>query len=220
MSHVFDVLNKGYELVVRPTAKKLAQEAGVVEPIRVTTVKPSGTISLLAGVTAGMHHPLNGYVVRRMRISQSSPITEILAKAGIPHEQDVASDNTEVFEFPLRYGNGKTRSVKKVSVFEQAATAAMLQKCWADNSVSATFMIQPHEMEQVERVMAIFAPQLKSMSFLPDAEEAAYEQMPIEKTTKDQFEKRSAAVQNIDWSVLTGIDGEDSRFCTTEACEL
>jgi ribonucleoside-diphosphate reductase alpha chain len=220
ISHVFDVLNVGYEQVVRPTNTALAKDAGVPPSIRVTTVKPSGTISLLAGVSAGMHHPLDGYVLRRMRISQESPVGTILKQAGVPFEQDVDSDNTEVFEFPLRYGNGKTRSVHSVSIYEQAAVVAMLQKAWADNAVSNTLTVQPHELDQVERVLALFAPQVKSMSLLPDKPAGTHPQMPLEKITKHEFTERSKVIQNPDWSALTGQDGVDSRFCTNDFCEI
>lgn len=220
VSHVFDVLNRGYEQVVRPTNKQLAKEAGVPESIRVTTVKPSGSISLLAGVSSGMHHPLDGYVLRRMRVSDDSPVSEILKNANIPFETDLYSDNTIVFEFPLRYGRGKTRSVKKVSIYEQAAVVAMLQKAWADNAVSNTLTVQPHEFDQIERVLALFAPQVKSMSLLPDIDNGVYQQMPLEKIHKDEYETRIKGMGDIDWSGLTGQDGQDSRFCTNDSCEI
>jgi len=222
VAYVFQVLNKGYEDVVRPTNTRLAREAGVPASIRVTTVKPSGSISLLAGVSSGMHHPLDGYVLRRMRVSKNSPVAEILEGNGIPHEPDVNEpDFTEVFEFPLKYGNGRTRSVKKVSIYEQAAIVAMLQKSWADNAVSNTLTVQPHEFPQIERVLSFFAPQVKSLSLLPDVEVGAYPQMPLEKITKDEFEKRSKLIgKGIDWSSLTGTDGVDSRFCTNDSCEI
>lgn len=220
VSHVFDVLNVGYEQVVRPTNAQLAKEAGVPASIRVTTVKPSGSISLLAGVSSGMHHPFDGYVLRRVRMSAASPVAATLVEAGVPHEPDVTDSNTSVFEFPLRYGHGRTRSVKKVSIYEQAAIVAMLQKAWADNAVSNTLTVQPHEMGQIERVLALFAPQVKSLSLLPDLEAGAYAQMPLEKIHKDEFEKRSKVMGEPNWSALTGQDGVDSRFCTNDNCEV
>src|SRR6185436_7381898 len=162
VSNVFGKLNRGYD-VVRQANRKLAREAGVAESVRVTTVKPSGTVSLLAGVSSGMHFPVAGHVLRRVRIAEGSPVAELLSGAGVPHERDVVSDGTEVFEFPLRYGHGKTRSVKQVSVFEQAQVVQMLSRCWADNAVSNTLTVQPEEVKYVERVLAFSAPLVKSM---------------------------------------------------------
>lgn len=220
VSNVFAQLNRGYD-VVRTTNHKLAREAGVAESIRVTTVKPSGTVSLLAGVSSGMHFPVAGHVLRRVRIARGSPVAELLEGAGIPHEPDVVSDNTEVFEFPLRYGQGRTRSVKNVSVFEQAQVVTMLSRAWADNAVSNTLTVQPEEVKHVERVLALNAPLVKSMSLLPDRGDI-YPQMPVEHLSKDEFEKRSAAIGDVDWSGLHGSDGDASSeaYCTTDACEI
>jgi ribonucleoside-diphosphate reductase alpha chain len=220
VSHVFDALNRGYD-IVKAANRKLARDAGVAESIRVTTVKPSGTVSLLAGVSSGMHFPIGGHALRRVRISSDSPVANLLVEAGIPHEPDVVSDHTTVFEFPLRYGEGKTRGQKHVSVFEQAAIVAMLQRCWADNAVSNTLSVQPDEMKQVERVLSLFAPQVKSLSMMPDREDV-YEQMPVEHLTKGEFESRANLIAPVDWSSLIGSDGDaaDSAYCTTDSCEV
>ena len=219
VSYVFGVLNRMYEKVVRPTNERLAREAGVPPSVRVTTVKPSGTVSLLAGVSSGVHWPVAGYVLRRMRLAKGSGVAERLAAAGVPHEPDVVSSNTEVFEFPLHYGRGRTRSVKHVSVFEQAATVAMLQRCWADNAVSNTLTVQPDELRHVERVLALFAPQVKSLSLLPDRA-GVYEQMPLEQITKEEFEKRSAALQDVSWTKLKKADAVPDRYCENDSCEV
>lgn len=221
ISYVFDVLNKGYEQVVRPTNQALAKDAGVPASIRVTTVKPSGSISLLAGVSSGMHHPFDNFVMRRIKVSNASPIADILSNAGVPWEEDVNEPGrTRVFEFPLAYGRGRTRSVKKVSVFEQAAIVAMLQKAWSDNAVSNTLTVQPHEFDHIERVLSIFAPITKSLAMLPDVPIAAYPQMPLTKISEEEYAKRTLEMKEINWQALTGNDGVDSRFCTNDSCEI
>ena len=220
VSDVFQALNSGYD-VVRQTNRDLAKSAGVAESIRVTTVKPSGTVSLLAGVSSGMHHPLAGYVLRRVRVATESPVAELLANAGVPHEADEVSENTDVFEFPLRYGQGRTRSVKSVSVFEQAAIVAMLQRAWADNAVSNTLTVQPDEMKHVERVLSLYAPLVKSMSLMPDRT-GVYAQMPVERMSKADYETRQAALATVSWDDLKGSDGDaaDSAYCSNDVCEV
>jgi ribonucleoside-diphosphate reductase alpha chain len=217
---VFNALNRGYD-VVRETNRKLARSAGVNESIRVTTVKPSGTVSLLAGVSSGMHHPLAPHVLRRVRIAADSPVGAILKAYGVPHEPDKYSKNTDVFEFPLAYGGGKTRSVKDVSLWEQAAIVRMLQRGWADNAVSNTLTFQPDEARYVERVLSMSAPEIKSMSMLPDREKV-YEQMPLERIDAQQYRARTGALKRINWSYLTGSDGDASSeaYCQGDACEI
>jgi ribonucleoside-diphosphate reductase alpha chain len=105
-------LRKGYH-IVKDTNTKLAKEAGVPPSIRVGTIKPSGSISLLAGVTPGVHYPVSRYAIRRMRIGKDSPLVPALAEAGIPYEDDQYSDNTLVFEFAVDHGNVRVH-VKKL----------------------------------------------------------------------------------------------------------
>lgn len=219
-SHVFDRLNRGYE-IVRETNRKLSKMAGVNESIRVTTVKPSGTVSLLAGVSSGMHHPTAPQVVRRIRVATGSPVAETLTKSGVPNEPDLYSQGTTVFEFPLQYGNGKTRSVKDVSLFEQAAIVTMLQRGWADNAVSNTLTFQPDETRDVEHVLSLFAPQVKSMSLLPDRT-GVYEQMPVEAITPEEYTERMGQLMTPDWSLLKDSDGDaaSEAYCTGDVCEI
>lgn len=222
LSHVTMALREGYENHVEPVNVKMAREAGVPPSVRITTVKPSGTISLLAGVSPGMHYPVSRYAIRRMRISDNSPLVPILIEADIPNEKDTYSDNTLVFEFPLESGGGKTRAVSEVSVWEQASLVAMLQREWADNCVSNTLTFRKSEENQVERVLAAFAPVVKSLSMLPDQSEAeeAYAQPPYESITKEHYLRLQANIKPIDWSRLHGLDGIDPQFCGNESCEL
>jgi len=218
IAHLTRILRTGYEDIVVPINWALAEEARVAPSIRVTTVKPSGTISQLAGVSPGMHWPVHRYYIRRMRVSEGSPVAERLIAAGIPHEPDLYSDNTLVFEFPQAAGKGKTRSVSDVSIWEQAAMVAFLQREWADNAVSNTLTFSKSEAKDIEKVLSMFAPQIKSMSMLPD-DDNVYEQMPYERITKQEYEERMAKIQEVDWSTFSG-DGQDSRFCDGDVCEV
>ena len=225
LSKVTMALRRGYEEYVEPMNRKLAAEAGVPASIRLTTVKPSGTISLLAGVSPGMHWPVARYAIRRIRISDSSPLIEVLEKAGINGEPDSYSDNTLVYSFPIESGNGKTRSVSEVSVWEQASMVAMLQREWADNAVSNTLTFRKNEVNQVEKVLAAFAPSIKSISMLPDQDEMmdsgeSYAQLPYETISKEQYKEMVGSMKSINWKRFEGSDGIDSRFCDTEICEV
>lgn len=219
LSNTTMVLREGYEKHVEPINIQLAQEAGVPPSIRLTTVKPSGTISLLAGVSPGMHWPVFKYGIRRMRVAENSPIAQKLIEGNVPFEPDAYSQYTLTFEFPMKSGTGKTRAVSEVSIWEQATLVAMLQREWADNAVSNTLNFQPEEANQIEHVIAAFAPVIKSISLLP-TETHGYAQPPYEATTKEEYERRVAAIKPIDWSEFTGSDGIDSRYCQNDNCEI
>jgi len=210
-------LRKGYKLV-RTANRNLAAKAGVPASVRVTTVKPSGTISQLVGVSSGMNFPTFRYAIRRMRVGNASRICEVLKAAGIPYESDHYSANTTVFEFPI--DQEKTREAGTVSAWEQFSLLAMLQREWSDNMVSCTIYFDPEtEGEQIEHMLAQFAPVIKSVSMLPHTKKGAYEQMPYEGISKEEYEKRLAKFPKIDWSKFSGSDGIESRFCTNDLCE-
>lgn len=221
LSNITMALRTGYEKHVEPTNVRLAKEAGVPPSVRLTTVKPSGTISLLAGVSPGMHWPVSRYAIRRVRISESSPLNERLA-GKVAVEKDTYSANTLCYSFPLASGGGRTRSVSEVSIWEQASMVAMLQREWADNSVSNTLTFRKHEESQIERVLSAFAPVVKSISMLPDQMESdtPYAQPPYEPIDRESYEIMQTEMGTIDWSKFGGSDGLDSKYCETDHCEI
>lgn len=195
-------LRRGYE-IVRETNRRLAHEAGIPESIRVTTVKPSGTISLLAGVSCGMHFPPFGYAIRRLRVGSATPLSALLKGSGLPHETDLADERTVVFEFPIRHD--KIRTASEVSAREQFAFLALLQREWSDNMVSCTITFDPRtEGEDLGRMLEQFVPLIKGVSLLPHTPKGAYPQMPYEGISRREYEERVRAKVPIDWSLLSG----------------
>jgi len=99
-------------------------------------VKPSGTVSLLAGATAGIQYPPSRFVKRRVRVAVNSPLLEPLCDAGFHIEPcNTDPDTTVVVSFPIDYGE-HVRLEEDVSVWEQLSLASFMQKYWADNQVS------------------------------------------------------------------------------------
>lgn len=214
------LLRDGYKLVTT-TAKRLATEAGVPAPVRHTTIKPSGTISQLAGVSSGMHFPTFKYAIRRIRVSKGGQMDEILAKASIPHEVDVTDPSAEIYEFPI--DQGKTRKATDVSVWEQLMFKAMLEREWADNMVSCTAYFNPRkEAKVLEHAIAQVAPIIKSMSILPHTEKGAYKQMPYEGISKKEYTRRLAQIKPIDWDGYKGFAENSSSvlYCESDVCEI
>jgi ribonucleoside-diphosphate reductase alpha chain len=215
---IVSLMRNGYKLV-REVNARLAKAAGVPPSIRVTTVKPSGTVSQLAGVSPGMHYPPYTRYVRRMRVGANTPIVPLLIEAGIPHEDDSYSDNTLVFEFPVE--SKARRSQREISMWQKGAMVVLLQKHWADNMVSNTITFDPKtEGHQIEDFLAFTVPLTKTISLLPDTDEGAYAQMPYEGITKSEHDRRAKEIKAIDWSTFGGSDGQDSRFCNNDSCDV
>lgn len=210
-------LRAGYK-TVKAKNEQLARDAGVPASIRVTTIKPSGSISLLAGVTPGMHYPVSRYAIRRMRIGKSSPLVPILQAANIPNEPDTYSDNTLVFEFTIDHGD--VRPCEEVSPWEQFKLLEMLQRCYSDNCVSATiYFDKEKDGKDVEKLLAMFIPTLKSVSMLPHSGHG-YAQAPYEPITKEEYDKRSGAYSMPKFEGVKGIVPEGSKYCSGDNCEL
>ena len=211
------ILRDGYK-IVRAENKRLAKAAGVPESIRVTTIKPSGSISLLAGATAGVHYPVSRYAIRRVRVANDSPLVPSLKRAGVPHEKDTYSDNTLVFEFTIDHGD--VRPCEQVSPWEQFSLVALLQRCWSDNMVSATvYFDKEKDANDIEKLLAMFIPVLKSVSLLPHSGHG-YAQAPYEPIDKEEYEKRRSNYKNIEFNSVSGSVPTGSRFCDGEKCEL
>jgi ribonucleoside-diphosphate reductase alpha chain len=143
-------MREGYK-VVEKTNRELAIEAGIRESIRKTTVKPGGTVPKLTGKSSGIGYPNFKIMKRRVRIQMNSPIHKFLVAHNVPHEKDLYSDNTEVFEFAVK--SDCPREAKDVSIWEQAMNIVLVQREWADNAVSNTICFKPKWVLIKERCM-------------------------------------------------------------------
>lgn len=130
----------GYD-TLQDCDRSLSERFAVPRSIKMTCIKPSGTVSLLAGATPGMHYPISSYYIRRIRMPKDSPLLEPLREAG--YHMEPASESPEktlVVEFPISVGKG-TRKADDLSLWEQMSLAAFLQRHWADNQVSDLFLL-------------------------------------------------------------------------------
>jgi hypothetical protein len=186
--------------------------------IKMTSVKPSGTVSLLAGATPGMHYPESRFYIRRMRLAKNSPLVPGLEAAGYRLEPCVGSEETTVVvEIPIDVGEG-IRTVKDVSMWEQLALAANMQRWWADNQVSCTVTFNPEtEGRHISAALDYFQYQLKGISFLPKLDFGAFPQMPYEEITEDRFRELVGKTTG----AITGSSGQDGvceTFCDGDSC--
>lgn len=213
------LLRAGYRRV-REVNTQLSKDAGVPAAIRVTTVKPSGSISLLAGVSPGMNFPTFKRAIRRMRISETSPLVAKLKEAGYPCEKDIDSDNTLVFEFPIDQGH--SRPATEVPMWEQFSLLALLQREWSDNMVSVTIYFNLEtEAAQIEHALAQFAPLIKSCSMFPHTKEGVYAQPPYEGINEEEYHRRLNLIKNVNWSFKSDEpEKEGPKYCTNATCEL
>ncbi len=196
---------------------------GIRESIKMTTVKPSGTVSILAGESPGVHWTPGGeYFNRAIRFSNEDPMLPLFKMANYRVEPASESPtSTSVVFFPIK-SNAK-RAEREVSIFEKTAIAATAQRYWSDNSVSVTVSFDPEkEAEHVGTVLHMYDGQLKTVSFLPMGN-FTYPQMPYTQITAQEYEDATMKLFPIDFTgVYAGMasDAIGDAYCTTDACEV
>lgn len=188
----------------------------VPESIKRTSVKPSGTTSLLPGEPAGIHYPHSEYYIRRMRIASDDPLIPYLKEAGYHVEPDKVLPLTEVVDFPIRE-QYFDRSKYQVSMWEQLENVAAYQYYWSDNQVSATVTFRAEEANDIKRALELYETRLKSISFLP-LENHNYSQAPYEEITKQRYTDMMASIKALPSSLTPMECG--SKFCDNDVCTI
>lgn len=216
IEHLEEYCESGYRFV-RAEDVAFSKYLGVNESIRLTTVKPSGSVSLLAGATPGLHYPIAPYYIRRMQISQISPIVDALREAGYTVEKSVYADATLVVEFPVYVGDDAILTEDQVSMIQQLELVKFMQEHWSDNAVSATVKFDPEtEGGLLQLALETYQHHLKGISFLPNIK-GVYDQMPYEPIDKATYEVRRAALKPIRWSD-NHREPQQHIFCDTDHC--
>lgn len=193
---------------------------GIPRSIKTTSVKPSGTVSLLAGAAPGVHYPIGRFYLRRVRLPKDSDLVAPLLQAGYEIEPAFGSESTTVVvSFPIDCGDG-VRKAKEIAMWEQLALAAFMQRYWADNQVSCTVTFNPEtEASQLKHALDIFQYQLKGISFLPSLD-CCYPQMPYEEISQDRYHELKAKLLSVDYSLGKSSDPVAERFCDGDKCVM
>ncbi len=189
----------------------------VPESIKKTSIKPSGTVSLLPGVTPGIHYAHSEYYYRTIRIDKTSPLIEPLRRAGYRIEESVYGDNTWVVYFPV-HEEFFSRSKTGVSVWEQVENVAQMQYYWADNQVSATITFKPDEAVEIPQILELYETRLKSVSFLPLTEHN-YPQAPYQEITREVFEQAKAKLGPLNFELVNTDEAQD-LYCDGDKCMI
>ena len=215
-------MDEGYRKI-RDYDKQYSEWLCVRESIRVTTVKPSGSVSLLSGASPGVHWSPGGeYYLRAIRFGDVDPMLHLFKAAGYRTEPDLVSANTTVVYFPVH--SGHPRSEKDVSLFEKLGLAATAQKYWSDNGVSVTLSFDKEsESKFIAPALHMYEGQLKAVSFLPMGN-TVYPQQPYSQITKEEYDQYVGKIAKIDFSAIydgiENLEAQGEMYCTTDYCEI
>ena len=192
--------------------------------IKLSTVKPSGTLSLLAGVTPGVHpNPAGPYYIRRIRISADSNLVEICKTNGYPIEYQINFDGSEdkttvVVSFPCKLPE-TTPIAANYSWKEQLEMVKFMQEKWSDNSVSCTIYYRKDDLEDIKQYLSEnYSDNFKTISFLLYSDHG-FKQAPYETISKEVYEDMVKNTKPIT-SISINEDEFDVDECSSGACPV
>lgn len=205
--------------------KTYSKERGWPTSIRLTTVQPSGTLSLLPGVTPGIHPAFAQHYIRRVRFGSADPLVDACRKRGYKVQWDIGLDGREdhtryVVDFPCMSPEGSVLATSMTAV-EQLEWVKKMQTVWADNAVSVTVYYRKEELQLIKDWLEKnYTDGVKSVSFLLHADHN-FPLPPYQECSEDEYEKMLA---KIDFSIpllQTSFDGElELDDCATGACPI
>lgn len=223
---IIQTLDNMYKSLVE-SDKKYSKLLNCEESIKKSTNKPSGTLSLLPGLSPGIHFHYSDYYIRRIRFRDDDSLLEVLKQCGYDMEKDISSPNTTVVEFPVKVPTVDFKNFKScedITIEEQFAIQALMQGYWADNSVSCTITFKEEEKNKIIDLLKQYKNIIKSTSLLPYTEHG-YKQAPYEPITKEEYERRIKLIKakpedimKIDNSSI--IELEDYDECKSGHCPI
>lgn len=213
--------------------ERVAKLIGINKAARITTVKPSGTTSLVLGTSSGVHAWHNDYYIRRVRLGKNEAIYTYLS---IYHpellEDDFFKPTTQaIVSIPQKAPEGAI--LRTESAYDLLERIKKINKEWITpghrrggnmHNVSATVTIKPDEWESVGNWLFNNKNYFTALSFLPYSDHT-YVQSPFENITKEKFEELRSHLHNIDLTKVIEIEDEtnliDQAACVGGAsCEI
>ena len=190
---------------------------GIERSASVTTVKPSGTVSQLTGVSSGIHPWYSEYYIRSVRADNKDPLTQFLKDFGIPNEPDVMKpDATTVFYFPIKAPKNAVVT-KDLSAIDHLEIWKVYRENWTEHNPSVTVNIKEDEWLDVGAWVFNNFDHIGGVSFLP-ASEHSYKQAPYQEASREEYEEMLFKMpKNIPWHSLPLYELEDT---TTGSQEL
>jgi hypothetical protein len=210
-------------LYLREYDKEYSRATGLPTSIKLTTVKPSGTLSLLAGVTPGAHPGYSEHYIRRIRMSADSELVRVCRCNGFDIEYVRNFDGTEdhstvVVSFPCKFPK-ETKFAGDMSAVDQLEVIKRIQAEWSDNSVSVTVYYRKEELDAIKGWLSENYENVKSVSFLLHNDHG-FDQAPLEEIDKKTYNKMKKQCTPI--TSLRDIKMEDVEIadCDSGACPV
>jgi ribonucleoside-triphosphate reductase len=209
---------------LRKYDEEYSKQHGFPCSIKITTVKPSGTLSLLAGVTPGAHPGFSEFYIRRIRMAADSELARVARRNGYHVEYVRNFDGTEdhstvVVSFPCKFPKD-TKFAEDMTAIDQLEVIKRLQTEWSDNSVSVTIYYRKEELDDIKEWLANnYNFSVKSVSFLLHSGHG-FDQAPMEEISETRYHEERSNVTPITSLDSVELDDVDIADCDTGACPV
>ena len=211
---------------------RVAAVLGINKAARVTTVKPSGTTSLVLGTSSGIHAWHDDFYLRRIRLGKNEALYTYLS---MYHPEMLEDDFFKptlqsIVSVPQRAPEGSiTRKESAMDLLERIKT---INKNWIKpghrkganmHNVSATVTIKQDEWPAVGEWLYENKEYFTALSFLPE-DLGTYKQAPFETITEEQFNEAVKSLNEVDLSRVVEMSDNtalmDQAACAGGACEV
>ena len=216
----------------KKTNEEIANIIGIKKAARVTTVKPSGTSSLVLGTSSGIHAWHNDFYIRRMRLGKNEALYQYLAQnhPELVEDDFFKPDLQAVVSVPQKAPDGaiyRTESpmdlLERTKKFNVEWVKSGHRKGANTNNVSATISVKQDEWDAVGEWMWKNKNTFNGLSVLP-YDNGSYTQAPFEDITEDKFKEMESHLNNINLKNIVETTDEtdlkDQAACAGGACEI
>ncbi|TAL58004.1 MAG: ribonucleoside-triphosphate reductase [Nanoarchaeota archaeon] len=210
------------------TNKIYAKKFDVNASTCITCVKPSGTVSQLVDAASGMHARHSKYFIRRVRISATDPLFQMLREQKFPFKPEVGqsmdSATTYVLEFPVKAPEGAVLR-NHLTANDQLEHWKMVKTNYCEHNPSVTVSVGDNEWIETATWLYSNWDIIGGLSFLP-RQNHAYQLAPYEEVSEEELESLAKTLPDADFSNIVAYEKDDQTegakeaACVGGACEF
>ncbi len=208
------------------TNKEWATKLGIAQSTAITTVKPSGTVSVLVDSASGIHSRYAPHYIRTVRADKEDSVSQFMIDFGVPVEDDViAPDHNHVFSFPVEAPKDSVVTEDRTAL-EQLEIWLTYRRHWCEHNPSVTISVKEHEWIEVGAWVYEHFDEVGGISFLPFTDHI-YKQAPFIPITKKEYDEHNSKMpKELEWIALGAYEQTDQTTasqtlaCTSGACEI
>ncbi|MFP4616661.1 MAG: ATP cone domain-containing protein [Candidatus Paceibacterota bacterium] len=210
------------------TNQEYAKRLGINPSTAVTCVKPSGTVSQLVDASSGMHPRYAKYYIRRVRISDTDSLFQMLKDQGVPFHpevgQSIENANTYVLDFPVKAPEGAVTS-GDLDSRKQLEYWKKLKENYTEHNPSVTITVSSDEWISTAHWLYNNWDIIGGLSFLPKTDHV-YRLAPYEEIDEERYKELSKRFTDIDFSKIVTYEGDDNTegakeyACVAGGCSI